>query len=184
MNRTITVSNCKVYYCRLNPDRPNATFDKENPRWEVQLRTHDANQKKEWEQFGMKPKLMIHKEGDQEGEPLLDEDGQKTWVMTLSKNSKNKKGEPSKPVPVLDYKLDHIDPDTIGNESICNIQVYQYEYTKPGTTEVKIASLLSGLQVVKHIVFKPKERQFFQKVEGQTIPLPIEEGIPDPMSDF
>ena len=58
------LKNCEIYYLKADPKRPNAAFNKENPTWEVQIRTSNPEQKAEWESLGLKPKLIVGKEGE------------------------------------------------------------------------------------------------------------------------
>ena len=168
------LNDVEVYYVKCDPKRPNAQFSKKNPRWECQIITSDPAKKEEWAGHGLKPKLMVYKEGDpKEGEPILSSEGKKQWKLSLSKNSlKDEDGEmvPAKPVDVVDGNRDPVDPNTIGNGSVCNVRVYLYEYDstkKPGTKET--GHILMGIQVTTHLVYTPKPKEEFGKAETKRI---------------
>jgi hypothetical protein len=162
------LKNCEVYFCKLDPKHPNAKFNKAKPTWEVQIRTTDTKQKKEWEELGLKSRLIVEKEGSEnEGDPIL-RDGKKEWRFNLQKKSITKDGEKASPVKVVNAKLEEINPNSIGHGSVANIRIFQYEYVNDG--KKGIASVLMGMQVVKHIVYTPKPRDDdFEETEGETI---------------
>ena len=160
------IQNCRVFYAKLIPSRPYDRFDKDNPRWECQLRTNDPKQKKLWDENSLHPKLMIHKDGEEEGEPLLDDEGKKQWRVNLKKRATKKNGDEAPPVEVVNAAKQPIDPSSLGNGSICNIRVYQYTYPDKVTKEPKVANVLMGLQVLHHIVYEHSFEEFDD--EGET----------------
>jgi hypothetical protein len=178
------LKNCEIWFAKLNPSRPNSRMDPENPRWEVQLRTHDKDQFAAWKAEGLKPKLLVHPEGhEEEGQAIIDEKGQKTWRLNLGKNA-FKRGlskdtplaqrKPNDPVEVVDGKMRAIDPDTIGNGSIANVRVFIREYTDNKTGKLAKAGTLMGLQLTKYIVYKQTAREEFDAEETEVIDLPDE----------
>jgi hypothetical protein len=152
------IKNVEIHHCRLDPKRPNASFNKEAPTWEVQIRTKDKAQKKEWEEAGLQPKLVEDKEGNT------------YYRVNLKKKSKKADGTPVAPVKLIDGKHQDVDPNSIGNGSIANIRLFQYEYDSAGTK--KTASILMAVQLVKHLVYVPKPREDFDEVETETIDPP------------
>jgi len=174
--------NCEIWFAKLNPKRPSAKFNKENPTWEIQLRTDSYEQKVEWEALGLKPKLMTHKGGEQDGEPLLNEKGKKQWRMNLRKKSIKQDGEAAPPVKVVNGHLEEIDPLSIGNGSVGNIRIFQYEYNKGD--EKGVATVLISIQLTKHIVYKPKPMDDpFDMVQTETIELDEQEQEDDDNDD-
>lgn len=169
------LKNCEVHYVKCNPERPNAQMDKESPTWEVQLRTTNPEQKKEWETTGLRVKLIVGKEGEpNEGEAILTEKGEKQWKANVKKRSKKKDGSASDPVAVINGALTPIDPDTIGNGSIANIRVFQRDYTA-ANGDKKVACVLMGIQVTRHLVYKARDRNDdFEASDTDTI-MPAEE---------
>ena len=154
-------------------------MDPNNPRWEVQLRTHDKDQFAAWKAEGLKPKLLVHPEGhEEEGQAIIDEKGRKTWKFNVGKNA-FKRGlskdtplaqrTPNDPVEVVDGKMRAIDPDTIGNGSVANVRVFIREYTDNKTGKPAKAGTLMGLQLVKYIVYKPSAREEFDAEDTEVI---------------
>lgn len=149
------LKNCELWFAKLDPKRPNRKFHPENPTWELQLRTSNKDTKKEWEALGLNVKAIV----PDEGAPY--------FRVNLSKKSLNKEGEPAKPVNVVDAKLKPIDPSTIGNGSIGNVRIYQYEYTKKAGGQ-GIVSTVMAVQVTKHIVYTPKPTEDFDELDVDT----------------
>lgn len=139
------IKDAEMWFAKLDPKRPNAKFNKKNPTWEVQIRTSSKEVKKEWESLGLKVKAVVPDEGD----PF--------FRVNLRKKSVKEDGSNASPIETIDGKLNPIDPNTIGNGSVGNIRIFQYEYSND-MGQKGIASVLMGVQVTKHIVFKQKPR--------------------------
>ena len=138
------LNNCELWWPKLDPKRPNARFNKERPTWELQLRTSDISQKKQWEAEKLKVKTEV------------DEDtGKPVFVANLRKASIKSDGSAADPVEVLDGNLEALNPRRIGNGSIGNVRLFQYEFELNGTK--RTASVLMGVQVttLKEYVSKP-----------------------------
>jgi hypothetical protein len=140
------LKNVELFYPRLDPKKPNARFNKEQPTWEVQIRTRDKKVKSEWAALNLKPKTVE------------DDDGKVFYSVTLRKKSKKKDGEANAPVKVIDGGLNDINPMSIGNGSIGNVRIFQYEYGD----EKKIASMLMAIQITKlnEYIPKPSDDEF------------------------
>lgn len=163
------INNVQLWYIQCDPKRPNARLNKTNPTWEVQCRTTDFEQKKDWEAAGLPVKLMVYKAGtEKEGEPLLNDDGKKQWRMNLKKRSKNSKGEPAEPVKIVNGNLDPVDPNTIGNKSVGNLRIYQYPYKKADGTDA-LASVIMAVQLVRHVKYTPKPGETFEMFETEEV---------------
>ena len=132
---------CEIHYPKLNPKRPNARYNKKNPTWEVQLRTTSVTVKKHWEAMHLKPKAVLNEEAG-----TVD-----YYRVNLRRKSIKADGEPSDPVKVVNGALEPIDPDTIGNGSIGNIRIFQYEYKNDDGEGV--ATVLMAIQLTKHVVY-------------------------------
>lgn len=170
------LNNCEMWFIHCNPKRPNTMFDKENPSWDLQIRTKDPEQKNEWAANNVIAKLLVYPEGhEKEGEPVLDENGKKEWRFNLRKKIKKANGESATPVEFVDGNLREINPDSVGNGSLGNIRVFQYEYDKLGVK--KHASILMSVQVTRHIIYKPAPREGFSEVETEVI-IPENKGVP------
>jgi hypothetical protein len=153
------LKNCELHFVKANPTRPNAKFNKANPTWEVQIRTTSKAVKKAWEDAKLAVKAVVP-----------DEEGQAPYFrVNLRKKSIKESGEASSPVDVVDHQLKPIDPDSIGNGSIGNVRVFQYEYKKEGGG-TGIANVLMGIQVTKHLVYVPKARtDDFSEEAGEVV---------------
>lgn len=153
------IEGCELWFCKLDPKRPNAKFNKKNPTWECQIRTTNKDTRKLWESKGLNVKAVVPEEGD----PY--------FRVNLRKKSIKEDGDEASPVNVVDGNLNPLDPNTIGNGSIGNIRIFQYEYTNVEAGNKKgIASVLMGVQVTKHLVYKAKPRDDdFEATEMETI---------------
>lgn len=151
------VKDCELWFCKLDPKRPNNKFNKQNPTWECQIRTTDKAVKKSWEELQLPVKAVV----PDEGAPY--------WRVNLRKKSIKEDGEKSSAIRVINGKMEEIDPNSIGNGSVGNVRIYQYEYPRKDGGK-GIATVLMGIQVTKHIVYKPKPRgDDFEESETETI---------------
>ena len=139
------LNDCEIWFAKVDPNRPNAKFNRENPTWELQIRTQDKEQKRDWEEKGLIVK------------PVVPDEGEPYFRVNLRKKSIKVDGEPSSPIKVVDTKLQPVDPNSIGNKSIGNIRIFQYEYTTK-TGQPGIVSVLMGVQLTKHIIYNPPPR--------------------------
>ena len=163
------LKNCEIWWLKADPKNPDRTFEKTG-MWTVQLRTTDPEQRKEWHEAGLKPKLQIHREGEEEGMPLLTPEGKKQWRVNLQKKCIKKNGEPAELVKVVNGKLEDIDPRTVGNGSIGNVRVYQYDST---TKEGEKVSILMAIQITKHVMYEPRgDSESFDFEETETVAAP------------
>lgn len=153
------LTDCEIWFLRANPLKPNSKFDKENPTWECQIRTSSKTQKKTWAELNLNCKAVVPDDGD----PY--------FRVNLKKSSIKKDGTAAEPVKVVNGELEPLDPDTIGNGSIGNIRIFQYEYPKKeGGTGV--ATILMGIQITTHIQFERKAREDeFAPTDTTTIPV-------------
>ena len=135
----------EIWFAKVNPKRPSAKFNKKNPTWECQIRTTSKEKKKEWENINLNVKAIIP---DEEGMLPF-------WRCNLRKKSLKEDGTPSSFVKVIDGDFNEVDPDTIGNGSIGNVRIFQYEYSKQEGGK-GVASVLMGIQLTKHIMYTPK----------------------------
>ena len=160
------LKNCEIHFAKLDPKRPNSKFNKKNPTWELQLRTYSKEQKKEWEALNLGVKVI-----------MPDDDDEKPFFrVNLRKKSIKENGEASEPVRVVNGALENIDPNTIGNGSIAHVRIFQYEYPKEGGGK-GIATVLMGIQLVKHIVYTPKPREDdFEMEETEVVTLDSNSG--------
>ena len=153
------IKNVKLRYAHLRADRPNPRFDKKNPRWEIQVYTNDPEERERLRQQGLLLRLVKHPEGHaNEGEPVLNEKGEKEWKLTLSKRSLSKEGKPNHPVEVITGAKQPLDPGTIGNGSVGNVRYTTREV--PDGDKVKVYITLQGVQITHHIVYESNREDF------------------------
>jgi len=138
------LNNVEIFFAKLDPKRPNATFNKENPTWEVQIRTRDKAVAKSWKEMniGVKP--------DEDAEGIF-------YKANLKKKSKKRDGTDQNPVNVVGGDLSPIDVNKLGNGSVGNIRVFQYEYNVNG--KQGIATMLMAIQVTELREYAPKPRE-------------------------
>jgi hypothetical protein len=143
-NNTVILSNVELFFAKLDPANPNSRFDKENPTWEVQIRTKDKAVAKGW------------KENNLRVTPDENDDGV-FYRANLKKKSKKRDGTDMAPVNVVAGDLSPVDPATIGNGSVANLSVFQYDYNMNGKDGV--ASMLMGVQITTLNEYKPRPNQ-------------------------
>jgi len=140
-NQTVIISNAELFFAKLDPASPNASFNRDNPTWEVQIRTRDKATAKGWKDMNLRV------------QPKEDDDGI-YYAANLKKKSKKRDGSDMAPVNVVAGDLSPIDPKTLGNGSIGNLSVYQYEYNVNGSKG--IASMLMGVQITTLNEYTPR----------------------------
>jgi len=149
------LKNVELFFAKLDESKPNARFDANNPTWEVQIRTRDKKQAKEWKDLNVNVKTD-------------DDDNGVFYKATLKKKTKKASGEPQNPVNLVGGDLSPIDPNTLGNGSIGNVRIYQYNYEVGGRKG--IASMLMAVQVTTLKEYTPKPREDdFEMTEMEVI---------------
>lgn len=160
------IKNAEIWYLKCDPKRPNKKYNKKNPTWEVELRTNVSEEKKAWEALGLAPK------------PVTDEEtgARLYWRVKLRRKSikVDTKVNPPTETPneapeVKNGALQAIDPNTVGNGSVANIRIFQYDFVDDDGQK-KTVNVLMEVQVVKHKVYKPKKRDDeFTTTDTETI---------------
>jgi hypothetical protein len=153
-NKTVIIRNAEMFFVKLDPSRPSATFNKDNPTWEAQIRTRNKQQAKEWKELNLKVT------------PKEDDDGI-FYAANLKKKSKKRDGTDMVAPNVVAGDLSPIDPKTIGNGSIGNLSVYQYGYDVNGKSG--IASMLMGVQITTLNEYTPRPKQGGFEMEAFTV---------------
>ena len=161
------LKNVELFFAKLDPKRPNDRFNKENPTWEVQIRTRSKAQAKEWKE------LNINVKPDEDDNGVF-------YKATLKKKSKKRGGEDQNPVTLVNGSLEPIDPNTLGNGSIGNVRVYQYDYEIAGRKG--IATMLMAIQVTTLKEFTPKPREDdFEMTETKVVKVADNQEVDDDM---
>ena len=150
------LNDCPLFYVKMNPARPNTRFPG-TPSWEVQLRTTVVAQKREWEAQGIKVRAVVPN----------DDPAQLYYACNIRRKIKKVDGTPATPPTCVNGQLEAIDPDTVGNESIGNVRIFQYDYPAGTDSDGKAtpagkATILMGVQVTTHRMYtaKPKQDEF------------------------
>ena len=84
------LKNVEIFFCKLDPARPNDRFDKENPTWETQIRTRDKKQAKEWKDMNINVKTDDDDQGIFYKATLKNETDPKIaaeWIQKAAKKS-------------------------------------------------------------------------------------------------
>lgn len=157
-------NNVEIWHIKCDPKRPNSKYNKKNPTWEVQMRTKDRAQKDEWVKGNLRPHPVRE---DEEGPVLY-------WRVNLRRKTVKSNGELADPPEVVNGLREPVDPNTVGNGSIANVRVFQYPYTNEDENEEGVANVLMGIQLVRHILYKPKkgQREDFGEVETEVVAPP------------
>lgn len=155
------IKNVKIFYAKLNPEKPDTSFKKKT--WNLQGRTSDIEQRNEWKELGLNPKLLKYADDYEDdelaGQPILDDDGKRQWRIQLSKSATRRVGEgddaktvTNDPVEVVTTRLEPLDPKIIGNGSIGHIRLYVREYAVDGVP--KTVGVLQGVQIKKLVRYE------------------------------
>jgi hypothetical protein len=147
------LKNIEMWWVKLDPKKPAAAFGDGGPKWEFQARTKSKEQMQEWKAAGLNPKA-VREDKEDDTSPFL------YWKTSFRKPITKKDGSAMDPVIVTNGALKTIDPNTIGNGSICNVRVFQKEYEmkdkKTGAVLKKgTSNMLMQVQVTKHIKYVP-----------------------------
>jgi len=196
MKETIIVKGVEIWYAKLNPEKPSKKFDKKRPAWEIQIRTKSREQfegefkrdhgedcdqellQKSWESYFETAKtqmrewkdlnLNVNKSVvlDDVDEPIPEKS---FWKVAIKRKSTNYTGEENDPVEVVNNKRKAVDPTSIGNGSIGNLKLFQYDYDYRSTGGTAgIASQLMGIQLRKHIVYTGADGEDFDEEDTAT----------------
>jgi len=142
-----------LYWAKLDPKNPNKAFDPQKPVWEVKVVTEDKNVAKEWKDL----KLNVKTE---------EKDDKVQYYAYLKRRATYEKtGDPNQPVKVVDGQLMPLDPNTIGNGSVGNVQIKQWpwEFNKRTGTSTEIVAI----QVTKLVEFNAGNGLAFEEI-GET----------------
>lgn len=136
------LKNVELMWCRLSKDNPYPPYEKSGiPYWGVAIKTTDKLVAGKWQK---KYNLNV-KRKEYEDEIY--------YTALLKQPVKTIDGRDLKCPVVVDAKLKPFDANTVGNGSIGNVSVYQYEYSRG-----KWASKIQGVQLVKVYLYKPVDK--------------------------
>jgi len=174
------IEGVELWWVKCDPKNPVKNPEAGKPdHWEVNLRTTDKELAMYWAKNNVRFKPLRRKVKGDDGEFVMDDlgepvrelvkddNGKPYFAVTLRKKVRKANGEDSEPVKILGGMND-LDPKTIGNKSIGNVRVFQYDYTYQGKDG--IASMLMAIQVTKLLEYKPEEGESFKSVEMEVVP--------------
>jgi len=163
------LNDCEIYFAKLDPAKPSPKMNPKNPTWEIQIRTKSKAQATEWKEHGLRVTPVRE---DDDGPVLY-------YRANLRKKSIKADGEDGKAPDVIDGDMNKVDPNSIGNASVGNVRIFQYDYTDRESGQKGKASVLMGVQLTKHILYVPKPRNDdddFSKTTTVRIQPPAEDG--------
>ena len=143
-SRTYTVPNVELHWAKLDPENPVKPF--EAVQWEAQIHTADKAVADEWSKNYLNVK---------------EKDG--SYYVQLVRNAFKRDGKPNNPVGVVGRRLEPIDPNTIGNGSIANVKIYQFNYQMNGGG---VGSRLSNIQIVDLKEYTPNTAGGFEAIDA------------------
>jgi len=174
------IKNVELWWVKCDPDNPVESKDAGKPDyWEVQIRTTDKEAALDWKKKNVNFKPLKKIVRDDEGEPVLDEMGEPVKELVKDENGKpyfsvnlrrkvtKKNGEPMKPVKVVGNGF-ALNPNTIGNQSIGHVSIFQYDYVYEGKDGV--ASMLTGIQLTKLLEYKQADGDEFTEEKMEIVP--------------
>jgi hypothetical protein len=174
------IKNVELWWVKCDPDAPVKSKDDDKPDyWEVQIRTTDKASALSWKKNNVNFKPLKKLIRDEDGEPILDEMGEKTreqvvndegkpyFSVSLRRKITKKDGGDMKPVKVVGNGFP-LNPNTVGNMSIGNVSIFQYDYVFQGTEGV--ASMLTGIQLTKLLEYTPSDGDEFTEEKMETVP--------------
>lgn len=186
------VKNVELWWVKCDAKRPIKNQEAGKPDfWEIQLRTTDKKLALDWAKENVKFKPLKRTVRDDEGNPILDEMGEEQSELVLSDDGKpyfavkvrrkvrlgedgnielDNNGEP-KVVKFVGGDLRKIDPNTVGNKSVGNVNLYQYPYSfkQNGKTVEGVGNTLMSVQITKLHKYESKSSEGFEMTDMEII---------------
>jgi len=165
------VKNVELWWVKVDAERPVKNMDPSKPDyWEVQIRTTDKTAAAAYVKEGINFKPLKRIVKDSEGQPMLDELNEKVrevvkcektgkpyFSVNLRKKVTKADGSAQQPVQLVGGDLSPIDPKEVGNASVANVRVFQYDYTYQGKDGR--ANMLMAIQVTNLLKYEQKPRE-------------------------
>jgi hypothetical protein len=158
----------EIHFAKLVPARPDKNkLDPTKPNWNLQCRTVSKEQRKEWVDMGLKPRIVrVDAEDDESAVKYYSVNFRKSAIK-VDKTTTPPTTTKSAPPTVVNGRNEDIDPATIGNGSIANLRLYKREYELAGVK--KVSYTLMGIQLVKHKLYISTPMEEFEETETETI---------------
>lgn len=144
MNKII--KNVEIHWARLG-EKPLANNFGEVV-WEMQMRVRDKQQA-----IALRDDNFNVKQGE--------DDNGTYYSVNLKRRGTKKDGSPNEPVKVVDGQVQPMDGSVIGNGSVGNVKVWQYQNSFGSTS-----SVLMAVQVTKLLEYVPEATVDFEVFEG------------------
>ena len=160
------LKNIEAHWSKLSPNKPAPAFGDSGPKWEFIAIARTKAQADEWKALGIKVTPI------EEGDKLI-------YKARFTRPVKNKKGEPNAPVEVVSGQLIPMDPAIIGNGSIVNIVIFQYDYevkSENGKASKKgRGTMLKKVQVTKLVRYEPQAEEDFEEESFEEVEMTEEQ---------
>jgi hypothetical protein len=159
------LKNIEGRWFKLSPNRPAPAFGDSGPKWEFQAIARTKEQMQEWKDLGINVKPV-------------EEDGKIVYKArfqrpTHKRPKDGKPAEPNEPVEVVSGQLTPLDPQLIGNGSIVNIVIFQYDYevkSKDGRSSKKgKGTMLKKVQVKKLVRYEGTPEEDFEEEDFEEV---------------
>jgi len=154
-NEAFVLENVELYFTKVDPQSPVAITADGKTGWETQLRTKSKEEAKHWRSLSLNVKAVREDKDDEDSKIIF-------WKTTLRKKQFNSKGLETKAPQVVGGDLSEVDPTTIGNGSVANVRVFQYDYAfKPegGGLQEGVGSVLMSMQITELLEYVPQNRE-------------------------
>lgn len=161
------VRNITGRWFKLSEQYPAPAFGDSGPKWEFIGVAKNKAQADEWKALNIRVKAA-----EVDGRIEYTAKFQKACLKRLKAGQDVQ--EKNKAPKVVNGSLKEIDPQTLANGSVVNIEIFQHPFEvksdKPGgPTKKGISTILMSVQVVKHVVYVAKPREGFDMTETETV---------------
>jgi hypothetical protein len=163
------LKNVEIWYTKVN--KP-SSYKGGPAKWELQMRTTDQAQADDWEERGFTVKPL-----KKDKKTVKDEKGNTVYRANISRKVLKGDGSQREPVVVVDGNMDPVDPRTIGNGSVANIQYTPWSLERDG--EEISGRILEKIQLIKHVVYTPRDPENSEDEELPMLETEVIEGDDD-----
>lgn len=129
------LKNVTAYWCKTG--KPEKKYASEETQWSVKL-VVEPKISKAWVKKGFAQK-----------EKTMEVDGKEHRMIQITKNTHRKDGKEVDPPLVVDKYGRELDPDSVGNGSVVDVQYRIFEWDMAGRSGLK--PILEAVRVVDHV---------------------------------
>jgi len=206
-NDAFVLENVELFFTKVDPTRPTDITQDGKLGWETQIRTKDKSVAANWRNLALPVKAVREDKDDEESKILfwrttirrkylnaksnkvvsaIMQDEGISMDAAIRKAIKSKEIDPPKAPTVLDGNLEDVDPGSIGNGSVANVRVFQYDYsfkTDNGGMTEGVASVLMAIQVTTLMEYiRPERESAFTKTTTKVVSVAEQQGDEAPVS--